>query len=225
MSTARTLLLSLAALAPFALIGCSGQATQADAADSPADTPASSPVSARADTAQEEPKSLMTEYTPDTDPAYVLGHTMLRLDGEDENLETYKGKVVLIVNTASKCGFTPQYKGLQSLYESKKADGLVVLGFPSDNFGGQEFDTNAEVASFCEANYGVEFPMFEIVDVKGDKATPLFKQLAEQTGAEPRWNFTKYLVGRDGKVVAQFGSNVKPESDELVGKINELLAG
>ena len=170
-------------------------------------------------------ESLMTPYTADTDPAYVLAHTLNRIEGEAESLETYKGKVVLIVNTASKCGFTPQYDGLQKLYEEKKGDGLVVLGFPSDNFGGQEYDTNAEVVEFCRVNYGVEFPLFEKVDVKGDSATPLFKQLAEQAGGEPRWNFTKYLVGRDGKVVAMYGSNVAPNSDELTGKIDELLRG
>ncbi|MEM7755608.1 MAG: glutathione peroxidase [Planctomycetota bacterium] len=172
-----------------------------------------------------ESESLMTPYTSDADPAYVLSHSLTRMGGEAESLETYKGKVVLIVNTASKCGFTSQYDGLQKLYEEKKGDGLVVLGFPSDNFGGQEYDTNAEVVEFCRVNYGVEFPLFEKVDVKGEGATPLFKQLAAQAGGEPKWNFTKYLVGRDGKVVEMYGSGVRPESDELTSKITELLQG
>jgi len=173
-------------------------------------------------------ESLMTPHETAADPAYVLNHTLPRIEGEDESLETYKGKVILIVNTASKCGYTPQYDGLQALYESKKADGLVVLGFPSDNFGGQEFDTNDEVVHFCRVNYGVEFPLFAKVDVKGDGATPLFQQLAAQpapVGGEPRWNFTKFLVGRDGKVVARYESGVGPESDELTSMIDELLQG
>lgn len=161
------------------------------------------------------------------DGAYVLDHTMTRLDGTAESLEVYKGKVVLVVNTASRCGFTPQYKGLEELYRSKKGDGLVVLGFPSDSFN-QELDSAADVAAFCEENYGVTFPMFDVVDVKGDGAAPFFRQLAAQpepAGGAPAWNFNKYLIDREGRAVARFGSRTGPESAELRAKIEELLNG
>lgn len=161
------------------------------------------------------------------DSAFVLGHTMTRLDGTEESLEAYKGKVVLVVNTASRCGFTPQYKGLEALYQAKQGEGLVVLGFPSDSFN-QELDTAAEVAAFCEDNYGVTFPMFDVVDVKGDGAAPFFRQLASQpepAGGEPQWNFNKYLIDREGRAVVRFGSRTGPESEELRAKIEELLRG
>ncbi len=163
----------------------------------------------------------------ETDAAYVLGHTMTRLDGSEESLEAYKGKVVLIVNTASKCGFTPQYKGLEELYRAKQGEGFVVLGFPSDSFN-QELDSAADVAAFCEENYGVSFPMFDAVEVKGEGAAPLFRQLASQpepAGGEPQWNFNKYLIDREGRVVMHYGSRTAPESEELRGKIEELLEG
>lgn len=158
------------------------------------------------------------------DPAYVLGYEVAMLDGTPASLSAYRGKVVLVVNTASKCGFTPQYAGLESLYRSRKDSGLVVLGFPSGSFGGQEFGTNEEIASFCEERFDVSFPMFQKVSVKGGDAHPLFRQLAERTEA-PRWNFTKWLVDKDGRVVASFGSGVAPDSAELTGRIDELLRG
>lgn len=156
----------------------------------------------------------------------VLDLTMKRIDGTEESLKAYAGKVVLFVNVASKCGYTKQYAGLEKLYESRKASGLVILGFPSNDFGGQEPGSNKEVAEFCSATYGVTFPMFEKISVKGDDAHELYKLLAAQpdpVGGAPKWNFTKYLVDRSGRVVAKFGSGTKPESDELTSKIDELL--
>ncbi len=160
-------------------------------------------------------------------PASVHDFTMKRIDGTSEALSAYAGKVVLIVNVASKCGYTKQYEGLQKLYTEKKDAGLVILGFPANDFGGQEPGSNSEIATFCTSNFGVTFPMFEKIDVAGAEAHPLFKFLAAQpapAGGEPKWNFTKYLVGRDGKVVQRFDSKVSPQDAELVKKIDELLA-
>lgn len=163
---------------------------------------------------------------PGDDPRYVLGFEMDRLDGTPESLETYEGRVVLMVNTASRCGFTPQYEGLQALYEEFEDEGLVILGFPANNFMGQEPGTDEDIAEFCRVNYGVTFPMFSKISVRGDDAHPLFKRLAaigKPQGGEPRWNFTKYLVGRDGRAEAMFPSSVAPGSDELRGRIVALL--
>ena len=155
----------------------------------------------------------------------LLDKTEKRLLGKTENLcEAYAGKVVLVVNTASQCGYTPQYEGLEALYKSYKDKGLVVLGFPSDQFGGQEFADDKEIAKFCKANFGVSFPMFGKSDVKGSDANPLFKDLIASTGKPPSWNFNKYLIGRDGKTVQHFGSNTKPQSDELTKAVEAELA-
>lgn len=157
------------------------------------------------------------------DPAYVLGYEVNRIDGTAEPLSAYAGKVVLIVNTASRCGLTPQYAGLESLYEAHSGDGFVVLGFPSDSFN-QELATNAAVAEFCSSEYGVSFPMYEKVAVTGEQAHPLFRQLTEQTGQAPVWNFSKYLVDRSGRVVAAIGPRTTPDDPALVGQIEQLLA-
>jgi len=154
----------------------------------------------------------------------VLEHTITEIDGDESSMSAYKGKVILIVNTASRCGFTPQYEGLQKLYESKGEDGLVILGFPSNDFMGQEPGSNEQIASFCSAEYGVTFPMFAKIKVKGEGAHPLFVALNDAVG-EPSWNFNKYLIDRDGVVVARYGSNVTPEDKELVAHIDRLLAG
>jgi glutathione peroxidase len=154
-----------------------------------------------------------------------LNATHQRLLGAKENIcETYSGKVVLVTNVASQCGFTPQYEGLEKLYKSYKERGLVVLGFPSGDFGGQEFASDGEIQEFCKLNFGVTFPMFSKSSVKGDNANPLFKTLAAKTGKQPAWNFNKYLVGRDGKVIAHFGSRTTPDSAELTKAIDEALA-
>lgn len=135
--------------------------------------------------------------------------------GEDKSLKDYEGKALLIVNVASKCGFTPQYKGLQEVYDKYKDQGLEILGFPCNQFGGQEPGTEADITSFCELNYGVNFPMFAKVDVKGDKAHPLYTYMTEQAPGllgmkAVKWNFTKFLIGKDGKVVGRFAPQTKP---------------
>lgn len=163
---------------------------------------------------------------PATDPAYVLGFTMNQIDGTPKNLADFKGQVLLIVNVASKCGYTPQYAGLEALHDAKKDQGFAVLGFPANNFGSQEPGTNEEIASFCTSKFGVSFPMFEKIDVTGDATHPLYKRLAAQpepVGGAPKWNFTKFLVDRSGKVVARYESKVKPDDTALVAKIDELL--
>ena len=153
----------------------------------------------------------------------MLEFTMQRIDGTDAPLTEYKGKVVLVVNVASKCGLTPQYEGLEALYEAKSGDGLVILGFPANDFMGQEPGTNEEIAAFCSTKYGVTFPMFEKIVVTGDGAHPLFQSLTAASEA-PSWNFTKYLVGRDGRLVKRFGPRTAPNDPELVAEIDRLLA-
>ncbi len=158
--------------------------------------------------------------------ATVLDHEFRRLASQERvNLaEAFGGKVVLIVNTASKCGFTPQYEGLEALYARFAPEGFVVLGFPSNDFMGQEPGTEEEIKEFCTLNYAVRFPMFERVVVRGRAATPLFRELAQAAGGPPRWNFHKYLVDRNGNVVTSFGSRVKPEAPDIVAAIEKALA-
>ena len=148
------------------------------------------------------------------------------IHGKAVPLSRYKGKVLLIVNTASKCGFTPQYKGLEALHEKYHARGLEVLGFPCNQFGAQEPGTEDEIASFCELNFGVTFPLFAKVDVNGDDAAPLYRHLKQAKpgllGSEAiKWNFTKFLVDRKGNVVERFAPNTEP--DALAGDIEKLL--
>ncbi len=141
--------------------------------------------------------------------------TAKTLTGQEQPLSTYDGQVALVVNTASQCGFTPQYAGLEKLYEDYSDKGLVVLGFPCNQFGGQEPGEADEIGGFCERNYGVTFPMFEKVEVNGDDAHPLYKWLRDQKsgmlGNKIKWNFTKFLVGKDGSVIKRYGSTTKPE--------------
>jgi glutathione peroxidase len=136
------------------------------------------------------------------------------LDGKPADLSQFKGKVAVVVNTASQCGYTPQYEGLEKLYEELKDKNVVVLGFPSNDFGGQEPGTAEEIQKFCKLKFGVKFPMFEKVVTKGEGASPVYKFLAKDHG-EPKWNFHKYVVGKDGKVKAAFSSRTTPESKEL----------
>ena len=140
------------------------------------------------------------------------------LTGEGRDLSAYAGDVVLVVNTASKCGFTPQYAGLEELYAAHKDDGFVVLGFPCNQFGGQEPGSEEEIGEFCQLNYGVSFPMFEKIDVNGDDAHPLFTWLKKEKsgllGGKIKWNFTKFLVGRDGQVIDRYAPTTKPEDLE-----------
>jgi glutathione peroxidase len=148
------------------------------------------------------------------------------LDGKPVDLAQYRGKALLIVNTASKCGFTPQYQGLETVYRELHGRGLEVLGFPCNQFGSQEPGTEEEIGAFCEKNYGVSFPMFAKVDVNGDEAHPLWKHLKGEApgvlGTEAiKWNFTKFLIGRDGKVVKRYAPQTKPE--EIADDIERVL--
>lgn len=156
----------------------------------------------------------------------LLDQDYRRLAGKEVvNLQkTYGGKVLLVVNTASKCGLTPQYEALEAMNAKYAGKGFAVLGFPSNDFMGQEPGSEKEIEEFCTLTYGVKFPMFEKVHVKGNDATPLYKQLAAATGDVPGWNFHKYLIDRNGKVVASFGSRVKPTDPAFVAKVESLLA-
>lgn len=147
----------------------------------------------------------------------IYQFTVKNNKGDDVNLDEYKGKVLLIVNTASKCGFTPQYKGLQALYDEFKDQEFEVLGFPCDQFGNQEPGSDGEIAEFCEMNFGVSFPLFSKLDVNGANAAPVFTHLKKEApglmGSKSiKWNFTKFLVGKDGKAIKRYGSNTKPEA-------------
>lgn len=149
------------------------------------------------------------------------------IEGKDITLEAYKGKVILVVNVASKCGYTPQYEGLQAIYEKYKEDNFVILGFPANNFNGQEPGSNEEIKQFCTLEYGVEFPMFSKVSVKGEDQAELFTYLTSQPNpdfeGEIKWNFEKFLIDRDGNLKRRFRSSVKPESEELVSAIKSEL--
>ena len=153
----------------------------------------------------------------------LLNTEMRVLDSSEKvNLCQYTDQVVLVVNVASRCGYTYQYSSLQKLYEDYKDNGFVVLGVPSRDFM-QEYSDEGDVAEFCSTEYGVDFPMFATSKVRGTKANPLYKKLIAQSGVSPSWNFNKYLVSREGKVISTFGSRVKPNSPELISKIEELL--
>jgi glutathione peroxidase len=149
------------------------------------------------------------------------------INGKDTSLAAYKGKVLLIVNVASKCGYTPQYKSLEATFRKFKEQGLVVLGFPCNQFGGQEPGTNEEIKSFCSANYDVTFPLFDKLDVKGPKQHPLYAALAGKDSQFPgdvKWNFGKFLVGRDGKLIKRWDSKATPDGEEITKAIEAALA-
>jgi len=158
----------------------------------------------------------------------VYEFTLKSIEGQPAPLSAYKGKVLLMVNVASKCGFTPQYEALEALYEKYKGQGLVVLGFPANNFLGQEPGTNSEIKDFCERTYHVKFPMYGKISVKGDDKAALYHYLTENEtnpsfGGEIKWNFTKFLVGRDGAILARFEPAVKPDSPEVIAAIEKAL--
>jgi glutathione peroxidase len=188
----------LAALLAFLLVACGGaqaQVTNASSAKTAGNCPA------------------------------LLNKTFARLqDDAPQNLCQYAGKVVLVVNTASYCGFTPQYEGLEKLYADYAAQGLVVLGFPSNDFGEQEPGKSKEIADFCFNTYGVKFPMFAKTVVSGKEANPLFAELIKAGGSAPRWNFYKYLIGRDGKFIDSYASITTPQSSRITGDIKKALA-
>ena len=149
------------------------------------------------------------------------------IDGKDTSLKAYQGKVLLIVNVASKCGFTPQYKSLEAIHEKYKDKGFTVLGFPCNQFGGQEPGSNAEIKQFCTSTYNVTFPMFDKIDVNGPKRSPLYVALAGPDSPFPgdiKWNFGKFLIGRDGKILKRFDSKVAPDSAEVTAAIEAALA-
>jgi glutathione peroxidase len=158
----------------------------------------------------------------------ALDFTMKSIDGDDVKLDSYRGKVLLLVNVASKCGYTPQYRGLESVYKKYKEQGLVIMGFPANNFLWQEPGTNEEIKTFCTTKYNVTFPMFAKISVKGDKIHPLYifltsKQTNPEFGGAVSWNFNKFLVDRAGKVVARFSSDDEPESEKVVQAIEQAL--
>src|SRR5688572_17385645 len=168
--------------------------------------------------------ALLIAMPADAAQCTLLSHKVDNILGEKENLCQYAGKVVLVVNTASLCGYTPQYKGLQTLNEKYKARGLVILGFPSNDFGQQEPGSNQEIADFCDRTYAVKFPMFAKTSVKEAGGSAVFDALAKATRKRPEWNFHKYLVSRDGRTALSFPSKVEPDSREFVAKVEELLA-
>ena len=158
----------------------------------------------------------------------MLDYTMKRLDGREQALADYRGKVLMMVNVASECGNTPQYAGLQKLYARFQAQGFEILGFPSNNFGGQEPGTDAEIAQFCSEKYLVSFPMFSKISVKGPDIHPLYAEItsqAEPVGGPVTWNFQKYLVDREGNVVAKFSPDISPEDPKVVSKLEKILGG
>jgi glutathione peroxidase len=200
MSKSRVLLLSLGAAAALASIGAAPARAQAQGgAPALTQAPASCPA--------------------------VLKHTFKRLQDEaPQDLCQYAGKVVLVVNTASYCGFTKQYKGLEALYAKYAPRGLVVLGFPSNDFKQEDADAK-KIADLCYNTYGVKFPMFTSTVVTGEGANPLYAELIKATGNQPKWNFNKYLIDRNGKVVEYYPSKVTPEDPVLVGQIEKALGG
>ena len=166
--------------------------------------------------------ALAAAPTPKEKPMSFFDFKTNTLDGKPADLAQYKGKVVLVVNTASECGNTPQYEGLEKLYEEMKDKGLVVVGFPSNDFGGQEPGTPEEIRKFCTLKFNIRFPMFEKVKTKGEGQSPIYAFLAAKDG-EPKWNFHKYLVGKDGQVKAAFKAKILPESAEVRAAIDAAL--
>jgi glutathione peroxidase len=153
----------------------------------------------------------------------IYEFTLNDIDGKPMPLKTLQGKVVLVVNVASQCGYTPQYAGLQALYEKYKDRGFVIVGVPANNFGGQEPGSNEEIKQFCSRKYSVTFPMLAKVSVKGPGMTPLYQYLTTAKGGDVRWNFTKFLVGKDGQVLARFEPAVTPDAPELAAAIDKAL--
>jgi glutathione peroxidase len=171
----------------------------------------------------------VADMASEVSTAPIYQFEMNNIDGTPVKIGTYSGKVLLLVNVASKCGYTPQYAGLEQLYEKYQADGLVILGFPANNFGSQEPGTNEEIKAFCTTTYNVTFPMFAKISVKGDDIHPLYKFLTDPA-SDPdfsgpiTWNFNKYLIGRDGSIIGRYDSKVEPLSPELTRDIENALA-
>ena len=171
--------------------------------------------------------SLMSVTAANTTADSIYEFKPTNINGKETSLSEFEGDVLLIVNTASECGYTPQYEGLQAIYEKYRDKGFKVLGFPANNFGGQEPGTEEEIKQFCKVNYGVSFPMFSKVSVKGDDQHPLFRYLTSAenpdfTGAI-KWNFEKFLIDKNGKLIHRYRSSVKPQSEEITGAIQKAL--
>ncbi len=156
--------------------------------------------------------------------ASIYEFTLNSIDGAPAPLAAYKGKVVLLVNVASKCGFTPQYQQLEAVYEKYKDKNFVVIGFPANNFGAQEPGTNEEIKTFCTRKYNVSFPMYAKISVKGSDMAPLYEYLTKSTGGDIKWNFTKFLIGKDGTILERFESPVKPDDPKVTEAIEKALA-
>lgn len=161
--------------------------------------------------------------------ASVYDFKMKDIDGKDVKLKQYKGKVIMIVNTASRCGYTPQYEGLEAIYKKYKDQGFVVLGFPANNFRGQEPGTDKEIKEFCTLKYNVTFPMFSKISVKGEDQHPLYKYLTDKAtnpefAGDITWNFNKFLIGKDGKIVARYETKMKPDDGTVTAEIEKLIA-
>lgn len=172
--------------------------------------------------------SSMTNAADKTDKHPIYGQTMTSLEGKAVDLAKYRGQVMLIVNTASECGATPQYDPLQGLHEKYAGKGLAVVGFPCNQFGAQEPGSSQDIAKFCQSNYGVSFDMFEKIDVNGKEAAPLYAYLTSDTNGlddtgKVRWNFEKFLIGRDGRVLKRFRTGVQPDSPEVIAAIEAAL--
>lgn len=204
------LLVCAAALAGISCAGISCAAPAAPAADAP------------------RPDKTQVKTEPKKEPMSLHDFTMLDITGKERKLSEFKGETVLVVNTASHCGFTPQFDGLEKLYQAYKEKGFVILGFPSNDFGAQDPGTNAEIATFCKANYGVTFPMFSKIVVKGDGQHPLYHWLTSKD-TDPSfagpigWNFTKFLVNKEGVVVARFESKITPGGPEIKSALEKEL--
>ena len=215
---------STKALRGFVVLALAGAGSMLGHAGAPA--VASPPETARAATLLAAgPAAETPAAASDAECPVLLRHTFNSLQtGKPQSLCQYKGKVLLVVNTATYCGYTHQYEGLEALYRKYKDRGLVVLGFPSNDYGSQEPGTNREIAEFCRTTYGIEFPMFEKVTGVRVVANPLYAELAARTGQAPQWNFHKYLVDRSGNRVQSFGSDVEPGQREFATAIERLLA-
>jgi glutathione peroxidase len=167
---------------------------------------------------------LTAQTTKESGMAPFYTYTMKTIDGKDKSLADYKGKVVMVVNVASFCGYTPQYKDLEAIYKKYNEKGFVILGFPANNFGKQEPGKDEDIATFCERNYGVTFELFSKISVKGDDMHPLYQYLTKETGEEIGWNFTKIVIDKEGNISGRYASRVKPNAQEVVAKIESLLA-
>lgn len=223
----RSLVVSLALLVPLALSGCDAKPTEKSAAQ-PAKSEAPEQPKQEVAAKTEEPKPAEPEVPPPPKPNdVVLDHEVKLLDGTSKKLSDYRGKALLVVNVASACGLTPQYAELQQLYATYKDKGLEVLAFPSNDYGGQEPGTPQEIRAFVDTEYSVEFTMFDKVATKGDAKAPLYKTLTEETGdgikGELAWNFTKFLVDPQGRVIQRFEPPVRPLDPTIVAAIEHAL--